>query len=156
MIQTLRYGFPNQQRFKKRPEDTRRLPRRVFPISLCFRAYIVTEKSYSQLTMLPPVSVCHHVSTMGQRPSPTTSKYHLKDKEKFRKTSGIETQPAMLRRQALRTAEVPPLALNTLRFMGFGRVYLHDTQGTAFLAATELHVEKLSDAHGQGRTKKKL
>ena len=24
----------------------------------------------------PPVSVCHHVSTIGQRPSPTTWKYH--------------------------------------------------------------------------------
>ena len=26
--------------------------------------------------MMPPVSVCHHVSTIGQRRSPTTSWYH--------------------------------------------------------------------------------
>ena len=26
---------------------------------------------------IPPVSVCHHVSTMVQRFSPTTSKYHF-------------------------------------------------------------------------------
>src|SRR6186997_701220 len=26
--------------------------------------------------MMPPVSVCHHVSTTGQRPSPTTRQYH--------------------------------------------------------------------------------
>ena len=26
--------------------------------------------------MWPPVSVCHHVSTIGQLPSPTTSSYH--------------------------------------------------------------------------------
>src|SRR5246127_6002946 len=25
---------------------------------------------------MPPVSVCHHVSTIGQRPSPTTRWYH--------------------------------------------------------------------------------
>jgi hypothetical protein len=26
--------------------------------------------------MWPPVSVCHHVSTIGQRPPPTTFQYH--------------------------------------------------------------------------------
>jgi hypothetical protein len=25
---------------------------------------------------MPPVSVCHHVSTIGQRPSPITRQYH--------------------------------------------------------------------------------
>ena len=27
--------------------------------------------------MIPPVSVCHHVSTTGQRPPPITSRYHI-------------------------------------------------------------------------------
>ena len=27
--------------------------------------------------MMPPVSVCHQVSTTGQRPSPTTRWYHI-------------------------------------------------------------------------------
>src|SRR5690606_19984444 len=27
--------------------------------------------------MIAPVSVCHHVSTMGQRSSPTTLRYHI-------------------------------------------------------------------------------
>src|SRR3979411_3136682 len=27
--------------------------------------------------MCPPVSVCHHVSTIGQRPPPTVSWYHI-------------------------------------------------------------------------------
>ena len=27
--------------------------------------------------MMPPVSVCHHVSTMGQRPPPMTRWYHI-------------------------------------------------------------------------------
>jgi hypothetical protein len=27
--------------------------------------------------MWPPVSVCHHVSTIGQRPPPTCSWYHI-------------------------------------------------------------------------------
>src|SRR3954454_24877491 len=27
--------------------------------------------------MIPPVSVCHHVSISGQRPPPTFSKYHI-------------------------------------------------------------------------------
>src|SRR5258705_5967066 len=27
--------------------------------------------------MWPPVSVCHHVSTIGQRPPPTVSWYHI-------------------------------------------------------------------------------
>src|SRR5918912_2503811 len=27
--------------------------------------------------MMPPVSVCHHVSTMGQRPPPMVSRYHI-------------------------------------------------------------------------------
>ena len=31
----------------------------------------------SDVIMMPPVSVCHHVSTIGHRPSPTTSLYHL-------------------------------------------------------------------------------
>ena len=30
----------------------------------------------SGVIMMPPVSVCHQVSTMGQRPSPTTRWYH--------------------------------------------------------------------------------
>ena len=29
----------------------------------------------SGVIRMPPVSVCHHVSTIGQRPSPTTSWY---------------------------------------------------------------------------------
>src|SRR3954470_17315668 len=29
------------------------------------------------LIMIIPVSVCHHVSTMGQRPRPMTSRYHI-------------------------------------------------------------------------------
>src|SRR6185369_11023617 len=28
-------------------------------------------------TMIPPVSVCHHVSTIGQRPPPMVSRYHI-------------------------------------------------------------------------------
>ena len=31
----------------------------------------------SGLIMIPPVSVCHHVSTTGQRPPPITSRYHI-------------------------------------------------------------------------------
>src|SRR5688572_32195116 len=31
----------------------------------------------SGVIMWPPVSVCHHVSTMGQRPPPTVSWYHI-------------------------------------------------------------------------------
>jgi hypothetical protein len=31
----------------------------------------------SGVIMWPPVSVCHHVSTMGQRPPPTFSWYHI-------------------------------------------------------------------------------
>src|SRR2546423_1635364 len=27
--------------------------------------------------MIPPVSVCHQVSTIGQRPPPTLSRYHI-------------------------------------------------------------------------------
>src|SRR5947209_19486444 len=27
--------------------------------------------------MMPPVSVCHHVSTIGQRPPPIVSRYHI-------------------------------------------------------------------------------
>src|SRR5262245_21894839 len=27
--------------------------------------------------MIEPVSVCHHVSTIGQRPPPITSRYHI-------------------------------------------------------------------------------
>jgi len=41
--------------------------------------------------MMPPVSVCHHVSTTAQRPSPTTSWYQ-------RQTSGLigsPTEPRM-------------------------------------------------------------
>src|ERR1035437_3222477 len=30
----------------------------------------------SGVTMIAPVSVCHHVSTIGQRPPPITSLYH--------------------------------------------------------------------------------
>ncbi len=30
----------------------------------------------SGVMRMPPVSVCHQVSTMGQRPSPTTRWYH--------------------------------------------------------------------------------
>src|SRR3974390_2432999 len=30
----------------------------------------------SGVIRIPPVSVCHHVSTIGQRPSPTTRQYH--------------------------------------------------------------------------------
>src|SRR5947208_8855563 len=30
----------------------------------------------SGVIRMPPVSVCHHVSTIGQRPSPTTRQYH--------------------------------------------------------------------------------
>src|SRR5262244_2852648 len=30
----------------------------------------------SGVIRMPPVSVCHHVSTIGQRPSPTTRWYH--------------------------------------------------------------------------------
>ena len=31
----------------------------------------------SGLIMIPPVSVCHHVSTIGQRPPPMSSWYHI-------------------------------------------------------------------------------
>jgi hypothetical protein len=31
----------------------------------------------SGLIMMPPVSVCHQVSTMGQRPPPMCSWYHI-------------------------------------------------------------------------------
>ena len=31
----------------------------------------------SDVIMWPPVSVCHHVSTIGVRPEPMTSQYHL-------------------------------------------------------------------------------
>ena len=31
----------------------------------------------SGLIMMPPVSVCHHVSTIGQRLPPITSWYHI-------------------------------------------------------------------------------
>jgi hypothetical protein len=31
----------------------------------------------SGVIMWPPVSVCHQVSTTGQRPPPTTSRYHI-------------------------------------------------------------------------------
>ena len=31
----------------------------------------------SGLIMMPPVSVCHHVSTIGHRPPPMTSRYHI-------------------------------------------------------------------------------
>ncbi len=31
----------------------------------------------SGVIMIPPVSVCHHVSTMGQRSFPMTSWYHI-------------------------------------------------------------------------------
>src|SRR5262245_2390802 len=31
----------------------------------------------SGVIMCPPVSVCHHVSTIGQRPPPTVSWYHI-------------------------------------------------------------------------------
>src|SRR6185312_11241123 len=37
--------------------------------------FSTVEPGNGQIKM-PPVSVCHHVSTMGERPSPTTSKYH--------------------------------------------------------------------------------
>lgn len=40
--------------------------------------------------MWAPVSVCHHVSAMGQRPSPTTSKYQ-------RQTSGLMGSPTLPR-----------------------------------------------------------
>src|SRR5271155_5299940 len=29
------------------------------------------------VSMIAPVSVCHHVSTIGQRPLPITSRYHI-------------------------------------------------------------------------------
>ena len=31
----------------------------------------------SGVIMIPPVSVCHHVSTTGQRSPPTWSRYHI-------------------------------------------------------------------------------
>ena len=31
----------------------------------------------SGVTMMPPVSVCHHVSTMGQFPPPMCFRYHI-------------------------------------------------------------------------------
>src|SRR5437764_13830049 len=31
------------------------------------------------LIMICPVSVCHHVSTIGQRSCPITSRYHIQD-----------------------------------------------------------------------------
>src|SRR5204862_2859868 len=31
----------------------------------------------SGVIMMPPVSVCHHVSTMGQRPPPMCCRYHI-------------------------------------------------------------------------------
>ena len=40
--------------------------------------------------MMPPVSVCHHVSTTAQRPSPTTSWYQ-------RQTSGLIGSPTVPR-----------------------------------------------------------
>jgi hypothetical protein len=46
----------------------------------------------SGVIRMPPVSVCHHVSTIGQRPSPTTSWYQ-------RQASGLigsPTEPSSL------------------------------------------------------------
>ena len=40
----------------------------------------------SGVIMCPPVSVCHHVSTIGQRPPPTTSLYQ-------RQASGLMGSP---------------------------------------------------------------
>src|SRR2546423_5088963 len=58
---------------------------------------------------MPPVSVCHHVSTMGQRPSPTTRWYQSQ-------TSGLIGSPTVpSRRSDLRlrflTGSPPPRAL---------------------------------------------
>ena len=37
----------------------------------------VVETPGSGLIMMAPVSVCHHVSTIGQRSPPTCSRYHI-------------------------------------------------------------------------------
>ena len=44
----------------------------------------------SGVMRMPPVSVCHQVSTTGQRPSPTTSWYQ-------RQTSGLMGSPTVPR-----------------------------------------------------------
>src|SRR5215213_2699920 len=43
--------------------------------------------------MIIPVSVCHHVSTMGQRPRPITSRYHIQASGLI----GSPTDPSNLR-----------------------------------------------------------
>jgi hypothetical protein len=37
---------------------------------------LVSSRPGSVVIMIPPVSVCHHVSTIGQRPPPITFQYH--------------------------------------------------------------------------------
>ena len=49
----------------------------------------------SGVIMIPPVSVCHQVSTIGQRPSPTTLKYQ-------RQASGLIGSPTWVRVGVLR------------------------------------------------------
>ena len=47
----------------------------------------------SGVIRMPPVSVCHQVSTIGQRPSPTTSWYHIH-------ASGLIGSPTLPRRRS--------------------------------------------------------
>ena len=48
----------------------------------------------SGVIMIPPVSVCHQVSTIGQRPSPTTLWYHSQ-------ASGLIGSPTLPSRRRL-------------------------------------------------------
>jgi hypothetical protein len=47
----------------------------------------------SGVIMMPPVSVCHHVSTIGQRPPPMCSRYHTQ-------ASGLIGSPTVPRRRS--------------------------------------------------------
>ncbi len=47
----------------------------------------------SGVIMIPPVSVCHQVSTIGQRPPPMTSWYHIQ-------ASGLIGSPTLPRRRS--------------------------------------------------------
>jgi hypothetical protein len=49
----------------------------------------------SGVIMMPPVSVCHHVSTIGQRPPPMCSWYHIH-------ASGLIGSPTVPSRRSVR------------------------------------------------------
>jgi hypothetical protein len=57
----------------------------------------------SGVIRMPPVSVCHQVSTIGQRPSPTTRWYHCQ-------ASGLIGSPTVPSTQQLRACTSSPAA----------------------------------------------